>query len=154
MDAFFEMLTSRGEHLLGRTAGPFNFRLLIMPLVVTYFAVRAAMRDARQGQPPFFRTLFTEPDGRARLLRSMLKDIGKIFVVAIVLDTTYQILVLKSFYLGELLVVVLVTALLPYLVVRSAASPLMHRIYRKQSKPANSNAAPKDCEPSKPNTDH
>ena len=56
MDTFIEMLMSRAEHLLGRTAGPLNFRLLIMPLVVTFFAVRAAMRDARQGQPPFFRT--------------------------------------------------------------------------------------------------
>lgn len=148
------MLTSHFENLLGRTAGPFNFRLLVMPLVVTYFAVRGAMRDAQQGQPPFFRTLFTEPDGRARLLRSMLKDIGKIFVVAIVLDTTYQILVLKSFYLGELLVVVLVTALLPYLVVRSAASPLIRRIYRKQSKPGNPEAVPEPTKVSKPNTDH
>ena len=96
MDAFFEMLTSRVEHLLGRTAGPLNFRLLIMPLVVTFFAVRAAMRDARQGQPPFFRTLLTQPGERARLVRSVLKDVGKIFVVAIVLDTTYQILVSES----------------------------------------------------------
>jgi hypothetical protein len=154
MDALIETLTSHFENLLGRTAGPFNFRLLIMPLVVTFFAVRAAMRDAQQGQPPFFRTLFTEPGGRARLLRSMLKDIGKIFVVATVLDTTYQILVLKSFYLGELLVVVLVTALLPYLVVRSAVSPLMRRIYRKQAKPGNPEEVAKNPTPAKPNTDH
>jgi hypothetical protein len=144
MDAFFEMLTSRVEHLLGRTAGPLNFRLLVMPLVVTFFAVRAAMRDAREGQPRFFRTFLNQPGERARLVRSVLKDVGKIFVVAIVLDTTYQILVLKSFYLGELLVVVLVSAILPYLVVRSAVSPLMRRLYRKQSEPVNPKDDPKD----------
>lgn len=154
MDSLFEMLTNRVEHLLGRTAGPLNFRLLVMPLVVTFFAIRAGMRDARHGQPPFFRMLLTQPHERTRLLRSALNDVGKIFVVAIVLDTTYQILVLKSFYLGELLVVAVASALVPYLVVRSAVSPLMHRIYAKQSPPADPNVAPKDPMPKHPNTDH
>ena len=57
MDALIEMLRSRYEHLVGRAGGPLNFRLLIMPLVVTFFAARAAMKDARAGQPPFFITL-------------------------------------------------------------------------------------------------
>jgi hypothetical protein len=154
MDTFFEMLTSRVEHLLGRTAGPLNFRLLVMPLVVTFFAIRAAMRDARRGQPRFFRTFLTQPGERARLVRSALKDVGKIFVVAILLDTTYQILVLKSFYLGELLFVAVASAILPYLVVRSAVSPLMRRIYRHQSPPANPKEATKDRVAAKPNPDH
>ena len=154
MDTFLEMLTSRLEHLLGRTAGPLNFRLLVMPLVVTFFAIRAAMRDARQGQPPFFRTFLTQPGERARLVRSALKDVGKIFVVAIVLDTTYQILVLKSFYLGELLFVVMASAILPYLVVRSAVSPLMRRIYAKHEPPADPVEVAKRPLASKPNTDH
>lgn len=154
MDAFFELLTSRVEHLLGRTAGPLNFRLLVMPLVVTFFAVRAAMRDARRGQPPFFRTFLVQPGERGRLVRSALKDVGKILVVAIVLDTTYQVLVLKSFYLGELLIVVMATALLPYLVVRSAVSLLMRRIYRNQSRPADPKETSKDHLAAKPNPDH
>jgi len=154
MDTFLEMLTSRFEHLLGRTAGPFNFRLLVMPLVVTFFAIRAAMRDARQGQPRFFRTFLAQPGERARLVRSAFKDVGKIFVVAIVLDTTYQILVLKSFYLGELLIVVMASAILPYLVVRSAGSVLMRRIYAKHEPPANPAEVPKSPSASKPNTDH
>ena len=66
MDTLLEMLTSRGEHLLGRAGGPLNFRLLIMPLVVTFFAVRAGMKDAREGQPPFFRTLLTQPGSSGR----------------------------------------------------------------------------------------
>ena len=90
------------------------------------------------------------------MVRSALKDVGKIFVVAIVLDTTYQILVLKSFYLGELLLVVVVSAILPYLVVRSAVSPLMRRIYRKHPKPADPTGQPaKDRHrPLTPNPDH
>jgi hypothetical protein len=158
MNGLIEMLTTRAEHLLGRAAGPLNFRLLIMPLVVTFFAVRAAMRDARQGQPPFFRTFLTRPAERARLVRSGLTDVGKIFVVALVLDTTYQILVLRAFYLGELLIVAVASAILPYLVVRSAASPLMRRVYRKHPKVAGQSAPhpkddPKDRPDSPSNTD-
>ena len=97
MDTILEMLSQRWEHLLGRAGGPLNFRLLIMPLVVTFFAVRAGMKDAREGQPPFFRTLIGNPLERGRLLRSVLKDVGKIFIVAVVLDTVYQLVVLKAF---------------------------------------------------------
>jgi hypothetical protein len=142
MDAFVEALMSRVEHLLGRAGGPLNFRLLIMPLVVTLFAVLAGMKDARKGQPPFFRTLLTKPLERRRLLRSALKDVGKIFVVAVVLDTAYQLMVLKAFYLGEVLVVAVACAILPYLVVRSAVSPLMRRIYRHQASRPNISAPP------------
>jgi hypothetical protein len=145
MDTILEMLRDRYEHLVGRVGGPLNFRLLIMPLVVTFFAVRAAMRDARAGQPPFFWTLLLKPVERRQLVRSMLKDIGKIFIVAVVLDTIYQLTVLKAFYLGELLLVVMWSAILPYLVVRSAVSPLMRRIYRKHPMAAGPAATnPKD----------
>ena len=78
--------------------------------------------------------------------------------MAVVLDTTYQLMVLKAFYLGELLVVVMVSAILPYLVVRSAVSLLMRRIYRKHPQAAGQAATnPKDhaeMPPSPLNTDH
>jgi hypothetical protein len=154
MDSFIEMLMNRAEHLLQRVDGPLHFRLLIMPLVVSYFAIRAGMRDAGEGQPPFFRTFLTKPVERVRLIRSALKDVGKIFVMAVVLDTTYQLVVTKSFYLGELLFVALVSAILPYFVVRSAVSPLMRRIYRKHPEAAKPAEASKDRRASKPNTDH
>jgi hypothetical protein len=145
MESLVEMLRSRYEHLVGRTGGPLNFRLFIMPLVVTFFAVRAAMRDARTGRSLYFRTLLLKADERPRLIRSGLKDVGKIIVVAIVLDTTYQLLVLKAFYLGELLLVVMASAILPYFVVRSAVSILMRRIYREHPQAARQTATnPKD----------
>ena len=151
METLVEMLRSRYEHLVGRAGGPLNFRLLIMPLVVTFFALRAAMRDARAGRPRYFKTLLTKPLERPRLVRSMLKDVGKIFIMAVVLDTIYQLTVLRAFYLGELLLVVLASAILPYLVVRSAVSPLMRRIYREHPKAAGQTATnPKDG----PATDH
>jgi hypothetical protein len=140
MNTFDDVLMSVLERLLGRAGGPLHFRLMIMPLVVTFFAVRAAMKDVRSGQPPFFRTLVGHPEERGRLIRSLRKDIGKIIIMAIVLDTSYQLLVLKAFYPGELLFVVLASALMPYLVIRSAVWFLMRRIYGRQSKKANAEA--------------
>ena len=153
MDALIEMLMTRAEHLLQRVDGPLHFRLLIMPLVVTYLAVRAGMKDAQEGQPRFFRTLLTKPTERSRLIRSALADVGKIFVVAVVLDSVYQLVVLRTLYLGELLLVALSCALLPYFVVRSAVSPFMRRIYRNQSRPAKPEKPPKDRVASKPKPD-
>jgi hypothetical protein len=154
MDNLIEMLMTRAEHLLQRVDGPLHFRLLIMPLVVSYLAVRAGMRDAARGQPPFLRTFLAKPAERARLVRSALKDVGKVFVMALVLDTIYQLAAVKSFYPGELVFVALASAILPYLVVRSAVSPFMRRIYRNRPAPVNLQATPETHTPSKPRTDH
>jgi len=82
MDTLLEMLARRGEHLLGRASGPLNFRLVIMPLIITILAIRAHLRDVREGKPIFLCAFFTSPTERRRLLRSGLKDFGKVFIVA------------------------------------------------------------------------
>ena len=135
MDTLYEMLMRRGGHLIDRAGGPLNFRLVIMPLVVAFLAVKAGVKDAREGRPPFFWTLVTKTLERRQLVRSALKDIGRIFIVAVVLDTAYQLFVLRTFYLGEMLVVAVACTILPYLLVRTAVSIPMRRIYRNRSKP-------------------
>jgi hypothetical protein len=118
VDTIIEMLNSRLEHLLGRASGPLHFRLFIMPAVVTVLAIRAHLRDVREGKPTFLWAFLKSPIERRRLFRSGLKDFGKVFIVACVLDTTYQVLVLRSFYLGELLIVAVVCAIVPYFLIR------------------------------------
>jgi hypothetical protein len=51
MDAFLEMLNRHIEQLLGRAIGPLDFRLMVMPTVVTLLAIRAGLRDVHEGQP-------------------------------------------------------------------------------------------------------
>ncbi len=131
MDTIFEMLASRGEHLLGRFSGPLNFRLVVMPTVVTILAIRAYLRDVREGKPTFLGAFFKNPTERRRLLRSGLKDFGRIFIIACVLDTIYQIWVLRSFYFGELLVVAVACAIVPYFLVRGPVMRIAHMLYRK-----------------------
>lgn len=117
-----DMLTARGEHLFDRLSGPLNFRLIVMPLVVSVLAVRAHLKDVRAGHPglswPFVRNAVE----RRRQFRAGFKDFGKVFIMACLLDTIYQIMVLKAFYPGELIVVAIVSAVVPYFLVRG---PLM-----------------------------
>jgi hypothetical protein len=135
MDTLLEMLARRGEHLLGRASGPLNFRLVIMPLVVTILAIRTHLRDVREGRPMFLCAFLTSPTERRRLLRSGLKDFGKVFIVACVLDTTYQILVLRSFYPGEVLVVAVMCAIVPYILIRGPVMRIAHLLHRKWAAP-------------------
>ena len=82
MDTFLQMLSRGVDHLIGRFSGPLNFRLFIMPAVVTVLAIRAGLRDAREGQPPYLWGLVLKRRERRRLFRSGLKDVGKVFIVA------------------------------------------------------------------------
>jgi hypothetical protein len=118
MDTLLELLKHRSAHLVGRAFGPLNFRLIVMPLVITTLAIRAHLRDVREGRSTVLWAFLKDPIERRRLFRSGLKDFGKVFIVACVLDTTYQIWILKSFYFGEVLVVAVMCAIVPYFLIR------------------------------------
>jgi hypothetical protein len=128
LEAIVEMVQRAVEQLLGRAGGPLHFRLVIQPIVATVIAVRAGLKDAREGQPAFFWTVLTNPAERQILLRSGWKDIGKIFVVALVLDTAYQVIVLRAFYVVQGLIVAVVLAIVPYILVRGPVTRLARRL--------------------------
>ena len=115
------------DGLLARLQGPMNFRFLLQPLVAVFFAYRDARRDIREGLPPFFWTLFTDPGHRRYMIKSGWKSICKVLVVAIVLDLVFQYRVLRVFHPAVALFTGLVLALVPYLLVRGPLSRLMRR---------------------------
>jgi hypothetical protein len=131
MDTILDLLFRRGEHLLGRAGGPLNFRLVVMPTVVTILALLADRRDAREGRPVVLGAFITDPVERRRLFRLALKDIGRVFMVAIVLDTAYQLMVFRWVYPGEVLVVAVVCAIVPYVLVRGPIAKTARLLYRK-----------------------
>ncbi len=127
-----EMLSREVEQLLGRASGPLHFRLFIMPLVVTVLAIRAGLRDAREDEPAFFWAILTNATERWRLFRSGLKDIGRIFIVALVMDTIYQLVVLRAFYLVQMFIVAVACATVPYIVIRGPVTRLARGLYKNQ----------------------
>ena len=131
MESILDMLSRGAEQLFARSSGPLNFRLVVMPTVVTILAVRAHLRDVREGKPIFLGAFLTSPAERRRLFRSGLKDFGRIFAIACVLDTAYQVLALGAFYPGQMLIVAVLCALVPYFLVRGPIMRVAHLLRRQ-----------------------
>ena len=89
-----EMFTRGWDELLARETGALHFRVILQPLVATFFAIRSGARDAREGRPVFFWTVVLDAPQRRFMLCQLWKDVGKLFLVAVTLDVTYQLVVL------------------------------------------------------------
>ena len=113
-----EILNRIFENLIDRVSGPMKFRLILQPLMAIIFAVRSGLKDAKEGRPPYFWALFTQPDHRRDMLRDGWKAVGKVFVIAVIIDLVYQLIVFRWFYPGEALLVAAILALIPYLLIR------------------------------------
>jgi hypothetical protein len=133
MDTIVDVLTRIYHDILARPTGPLNFRLVMMPIVVSVLAVRAHLRDVREGRPTPMWAFFKDPVERGRLFRSGLKDFGRVFVFAVVLDTTYQLLVFRWVYPGEVLLIAVACAIVPYFLVRGPIMRLLDLLFRKRS---------------------
>jgi len=114
--------------LFARASGPMHIRLVLQPLMAIIFATRAGVRDARLGQPPYFWTIFHDRDHRRELLRAGWKDVGKVFILATVLDVVYQLIAVRWVYPLESLVMAILLAFLPYLLCRGAITRLVQLV--------------------------
>ena len=119
-----DFLTRVTHDFLARIDGPMHLRLILQPLVACVFAVRAGLRDAREGKPPFFWALAFNAGHRRDLLRQGWKDIAKIFVAALILDVIYQLVALHTVHPVQALVVAVILAIVPYLLVRAPVTRL------------------------------
>jgi hypothetical protein len=135
MDAILEMLSRGFRQLLDRADGPLHFRLVVMPTVVTVLALRADWKDAREGRPAVLGAFIIDPVERRRLFRMALKDIGRIFIVALALDTAYQLMVFQRFYPGQALIVAVVCAVVPYVLVRGPITRLARILHKRTAGP-------------------
>ncbi len=106
------------ENLVARPTGPMSIRLMLQPIVASVLAIRSGLKDAQEGRPAFLWAAVTNPGYRPELLRQGWKDVGKVFVLAIVLDAIYQLIVHRGVYVGELLIVATGLAIVPYCLIR------------------------------------
>ena len=106
------------ENLVGRLGGPMSFRVLMQPAVAIFFAIRAGIRDARENKPTFLGCAISNPGSWRARMRLSWKDVGTVFIVALVLDAIYQIVVQGGIFTLELLITATVLALVPYMVLR------------------------------------
>ncbi len=107
-----------GTQLLARVSGPMKFRLVLQPCMAAFFAIRSGLADAKAGKPPYFWGLFSDPAQRGAMLKDGWKSVGRVFILALVLDAVYQLIELHFVYPGEMVIVAFVLAIVPYLILR------------------------------------
>jgi|SRR5579872_2500873 len=132
METVTRELLKHLEHLVGRIQGPLSFRIIIQPLVAAILAVRAGLRDAREGRPAHGWAILTDSANRGRLLRESWHDVAKVFIAAVVIDLIYETIVLRRIYLGQSLIVATTLALIPYLILRGPANRLARRWHHRK----------------------
>ena len=115
-----------------RVGGPMTFRIILQPLMASLLAIRAGIKDAQTGRPPYFWTILTDPSQRGELVREGWKSVARVFVLAIVMDVIYQVVVLKWVYPFELLLIAILLAVVPYLLIRGPVNRLVRRFRRKR----------------------
>ncbi len=118
MSMIVDMVARGWDNFIARPTGSLNLRFVIQPTIATILAVRAGLRDARAGRPPYLWAAMTNPDYRRQLLHGGWKDIRTPFLVAATLDAVYQLITHQFIYPLELLFTATLLALVPYVVLR------------------------------------
>ena len=116
------------QDLIGRLDGPLHFRFIFQPLMAAVLSTRDGRQDALAGRKPF--RLITDSTQRRQVLLSSWKSVGKVFVIALILDFAYQLKVFHWFYPSQALLVALFLAIVPYLVLRGPVNWLTRAWFR------------------------
>jgi hypothetical protein len=120
-----DLFTRIVENLIGRIHGPLTFRLILQPVMATIYATLDGRRDAREGNPPYFWALFTDPEHRREMMRAGWKSVGRVFILAIAIDGIYQFIEFRWFYPGEALILAVILAIVPYLLMRGPINRIL-----------------------------
>jgi len=133
METILEAITRGWDNFISRTSGPLHFRFYFQPAMAALLAIRAGIRDARAGRPPFLREAFANAASRRHLLLSGWNDISRVFVLAVVLDLIYQVIAHDGLYPLELVFTAVTLALVPYFLLRDPASRLARLFVHRES---------------------
>jgi hypothetical protein len=125
-----DLLVRGWEGLVARVGGPMTFRLIFQPAMAALLALRAGLKDAREGRPPYLWTVLTDPAQRADLLHEGWKSIARVFVLAVIMDFIYEWIMGRWIYPLETLVVAIVLAVMPYVLLRGPVTRIARRRHR------------------------
>jgi hypothetical protein len=136
-----EIHTRLWHDIFGRLGGPMTFRFILQPAMAAVAALHDGIQDARLARAPYFWTVLTNPAERAGRLREGLTSTARIILLGLGMDALYQYIVLKTFYPGEMVVIALLLAFVPYLLLRGPVERIARRWFVR-SKAAERNAEP------------
>ena len=129
-----DMILRALTNIAARVGGPMTFRIILQPLMASIFAFRDGLKDAREDRPPYFWTIIFDPSQRLDLIRQGWKAVGRVFILAIVMDVIYQLIVEGWIYPFETLTVSMLLAVVPYLVLRGPVNRFMRSRQSEQAR--------------------
>jgi hypothetical protein len=112
------------QDIAERPGGPMRFRFILQPIMASLAAIHAGIQDARIGRPGFLWSILHDPERRKRRIGEALIATGQIILLGIVMDTIYQLELLKTFYPAEAALIAILLAVVPYFLVRGIAQPI------------------------------
>jgi len=127
-----DMLLRLLMNVTDRVGGPMTFRIILQPTMAALLAIRAGLKDAQHGQPPYLWTILTDASQRGDLIRHGWRSVARVFFLAIIMDVIYQLIVLRWIYPLEVLVVAVFLAVVPYLLLRGPVNRLVRRLRVKR----------------------
>lgn len=112
------------SNLAHRVHGPMRLRFVFQPITASILAVRAGLRDAREGRPAYFWSVLVDAEHRRELLRRGWKDLARLLALIVALDAGFQIYELRWIYPGEAVILALVIGMVPYVLIRGPVNRL------------------------------
>ena len=113
--------------IFNRPSGPMSFRFILQPVMAIVAALHDGIKDARTGRSPYLWTMFTSAAQRGGRFSEGLIAVGRILLIGLVMDTIYQVTVLKTFYPGEAAILTTLLAFVPYVVLRGPITRVARR---------------------------
>ena len=118
MSTVFDMVERGWDNFLARPSGSLSFRFVLQPTMAALLALRAGVQDAREGKQGYLWALLSNPERRFQLLHEGWRGARTLFVVAVVLDCTYQLMTVRFIYPLELLFTATLLGFVPYVLLR------------------------------------
>src|SRR5258706_6495746 len=126
-----DLLSQFWQDIAARPSGPLAMRFYLQPLMATLLALRDGFKDAHNDKPAYFWAFFSNGANRGALFRDGWKSIGKVFVIAVVLDVTYQLVVLRGLRPLQTLFVATMLAIVPYVLFRGPVNRTVGALYER-----------------------
>ncbi|HVW30084.1 MAG TPA: hypothetical protein VHC69_32220 [Polyangiaceae bacterium] len=129
-----ELFARMWREIAARPSGPMAFRFYLQPTMAILAAAHDGLRDAREGRPAYFWSLFVDREHRRARLREGWRAVRNIFALAAAMDVVYQVFVLRGFRPVQAVDVAVLLAILPYLFVRGPVNRVARRLRRLRAK--------------------
>ena len=140
MDEFWQLFAVQ---LHDRVSGPMKFRIVLQPIMATYFAIRSGLSDARSGKDPYFWSFLIGRGHRFDLIKDGWESVGRVVLLSGGLDLVYQFFVQSSIHLRAALIVAFVLAVVPYVIVRGTVTRIANALMTRSPTVADRTSAEK-----------